>query len=61
MVLVAHVAVEILPETRILTQSAVAAARHITEDPVKLKVLFVASLLHVGEFSGVIVSHHHCW
>ena len=61
MVLVAHMAVEVLPEAEILAQSTVTAARHITQNAIELEILPFAALLHVWELACVIVSDQKGW
>ena len=61
MVLVTHMAVEVLPKTQILAHGTITTARHITENPIELEIFLLSSLLHVREPSCVIIGDHQRW
>jgi hypothetical protein len=39
--LVTHMSMEVLPQSEILPESSIATARHITENPIELKVMLL--------------------
>ena len=57
----AHVTVEVFPQAHVLPQCAIAAARDIAQDPVKLEVLTLTALFEVRELSSVVVGHEQGW
>lgn len=61
MILMTHVAVEVLPKTQILAHGTITTARNITEDPVELEIFLFCSLFHVGEPPCIVVGNHQCW
>jgi len=50
-----HMAMEVLPKAQIFAQGSIATAGHVTENAIKLEVLPLATLLHVGEFPRIVV------
>ena len=57
----AHVAVETLPKTRVLSQGSITATRHIAKDSIVLEVLTLAALLEIREKSCIVISDVKGW
>ena len=61
MILMTHVTMETLPKTSVFTQSSIPTAWHIAENSIELKVLTLATLLQIWEFSSIIICNKHGW
>ena len=57
----AHMAMEVFPETQIFAESTISTARHIAQNPIELEILALATLLHIGELAGIIVRDEERW
>jgi hypothetical protein len=52
-----HVAMEVIPQTVVLSESSISTAWHITKDPVKLQVILRLINPQIWKKSRIVVNH----